>query len=53
MPKGGDSMARAMINQIGRSSGLASAGARKRESNKIKRQMRNSARRKSNGGNGG
>ena len=46
-------MARAMVNQIGRSTGLAAAGARKRESNKIKRSMRNAARRKSNGGSGG
>lgn len=46
-------MARPMINAIGRASGIAGAGARKRASNQIKRQMKNGARRKSNGGNGG
>ncbi len=46
-------MARGIINAIGRATGLAGAGARRRESNKVKRSMRNAARRKSNGGAGG
>mgnify|MGYP003369936378 CR=1 FL=1 len=42
-----------LVRQIGKSVGLAGAGARRRESNKIKRQMRNAARRRSAGGQGG
>lgn len=46
-------MAKPLIKSINKATGLSSAGAKKRESNKIKRSMRNAARRKSNGGSGG
>lgn len=41
---------RQRINAI---TGISGAGARRRESNRIRRSMRNAARRVSNGGNGG
>lgn len=42
-----------IAKRVRRTTGISGAGARKRESNKIKRQMRNAARRVSAGGQGG